>query len=76
MVSGSLTAADLMSQVKDGGGKAELKTVEGETLTVMKHGKGLSVTDAKGDVADVTTANVMQSNGVVHVIDKVLLPAS
>ena len=76
VVSGSLTASDLLAQVKDGGGKAELKTVEGETLTVMKHGKGLSVTDAKGDVADVTTANVMQSNGVVHVIDKVLLPAS
>ncbi len=76
VVSGTLTAADLLTQVKDGGGKAELKTVQGETLTVMKHGKGLSVTDAKGDVADVTTANVMQSNGVVHVIDKVLLPAS
>ena len=63
-----------MSQVKDGGGKAELKTVEGETLTVKKAGKGLTVTDAKGDVAHVTTANVMQSNGVVHVIDTVLQP--
>ena len=50
VVSGTLTAADLMNQIKDGGGKAELKTVEGETLTVMKAGKGLTVTDAKGDV--------------------------
>ena len=76
VVPGTLTAADLLNQVKDGGGKAELKTVEGETLTVMKKGKGLTVTDAKGDVAHVTTGDVMQSNGVVHVIDKVLLPAS
>ncbi len=76
VVSGTLTAADLMNQIKDGGGKAELKTVEGEPLTVMMKGKTLTVTDAKGDVATVTTGNVMQSNGVVHVINKVLLPAS
>ncbi len=75
VVSGTLTAADLMNQIKDGGGKAELKTVEGETLTVMKAGKGLTVTDAKGDVAHITIPNVMQSNGVIHVIDTVLLPA-
>ena len=60
VVSGTLTAADLMNQIKDGGGKAELKTVEGETLTVMKAGKGLTVTDAKGDVAHITIPNVMQ----------------
>lgn len=76
VVSGTLTAADLLTQIKDGGGKAELKTVEGDTLVVKKAGKGITVTDAKGDVAHVTTANVMQSNGVVHVIDTVLLPAS
>jgi uncharacterized surface protein with fasciclin (FAS1) repeats len=76
VVSGTLTAADLMNQIKDGGGKAELKTVEGDTLTVKKAGKGLTVTDAKGDVAHVTIANVMQSNGVVHVIDSVMQPAS
>lgn len=76
VVPGTLTAADLMSQIKDGGGKAELKTVEGEPLTVMMAGKDLTVTDAKGGVAHVTTGNVMQSNGVVHVIDKVLLPAN
>lgn len=75
VVPGTLTAADLMSQVKDGGGKAELKTVAGDTLTVQQAGKGLTVTDAKGDVARVTTGNVMQSNGVVHVIDTVMQPA-
>ena len=74
VVPGTLSAADLMSQVKDGGGKAELKTVAGDTLTVQQAGKGLTVTDAKGDVARVTTANVMQSNGVVHVIDTVMQP--
>ena len=65
-----------MGQIKDGGGKAELKTVEGEPLTVAMKGKTLTVTDAKGGVATVTTGDVMQSNGVVHVINRVLLPAS
>jgi uncharacterized surface protein with fasciclin (FAS1) repeats len=76
VVAGRLTAADLMKQVKAGGGTAELKTVEGEPLTVTMKGKGLDITDAKGDVATVTISNVMQSNGVIHVIDTVLLPAS
>jgi uncharacterized surface protein with fasciclin (FAS1) repeats len=75
VVPGHLTAADLLAQVKEGGGKAELKTVEGETLTVAKAGRGLTVTDAKGDVAHVTISDVLQSNGVIHVIDTVLLPA-
>ena len=60
--------------VKDGGGKAKLKTVEGATLTVqMKDGK-IWIIDGKGDTAQVTIANVKQSNGVIHVIDTVLLP--
>ncbi len=75
VVAGTLTAKELMSEVKAGGGKAELKTVQGETLTVTKAGKGLDVTDAKGDVAHITIADVMQSNGVIHVIDTVMLPA-
>lgn len=76
VVPGRLTAKDLMAEVKAGGGKAELKTVQGETLTVTmsKKGKGLDVTDAKGDVAHVTQADVLQSNGVIHVINTVLLP--
>jgi uncharacterized surface protein with fasciclin (FAS1) repeats len=74
VVPGRLTGHDLMKAVSDGGGKAMLKTVEGDSLTVMKAGKGLSITDDKGNVAHVTIANVMQSNGVIHVIDTVLMP--
>ncbi len=74
VVPGRITAKQLMAKVKAGDGKAELKTVEGEPLTFkMKDGK-LWVIDAKGDTARVTIANVMQSNGVIHVIDTVLLP--
>jgi uncharacterized surface protein with fasciclin (FAS1) repeats len=63
-----------MDKIKEGGGKAMLKTVEGDELTFqMKDGK-VWVKDAKGDTAQVTIANVMQSNGVIHVIDTVLLP--
>jgi uncharacterized surface protein with fasciclin (FAS1) repeats len=74
VVPGRLTAKDLMEKVKDGGGKAELKTVEGDTLTVKDAGGRLTLTDEKGDVANITTANVMQSNGVIHVINTVMLP--
>ena len=74
VVAARLTAKDLMSKVKDGNGKATLKTVEGEDLTVTQDGSSLTITDAKGDKAMVTIANVMQSNGVIHVIDTVLLP--
>jgi len=74
VVPGRITAKQLMDKVKAGEGKAELKTVAGEPLTFrMKDGK-LWVIDAKGDTAQVTIANVMQSNGVIHVIDTVLLP--
>jgi uncharacterized surface protein with fasciclin (FAS1) repeats len=75
VVSGRLTAASLMKAVKAGGGMAHLKTVEGEDLMVTQGGPGkLSVTDAKGDVSMITTADVLQSNGVIHVVDTVLLP--
>jgi uncharacterized surface protein with fasciclin (FAS1) repeats len=75
VVPGRLTAASLMRSVKDGGGMAHLKTVEGEDLMVKQVGPGkLSITDAKGDVSTVTIADVLQSNGVIHVIDTVLLP--
>ena len=60
--------------VKQGGGEAMLKTVEGESLTVTQKGRTLMVTDAKGDVSRVTIADVMQSNGVIHVVNTVLLP--
>jgi uncharacterized surface protein with fasciclin (FAS1) repeats len=75
VVPGRMTAASLMKAVKDGEGEAHLKTVAGEDLTVKQAGPGkLTVTDAKGDVANVTIADVLQSNGVIHVVDTVLLP--
>ena len=74
VVPGKLTAKDLMEQVKAGGGKAMLKTVQGEDLTVEEKGKGLEIIDSKGDKARVTIPNVIQSNGVIHVVDKVMLP--
>jgi uncharacterized surface protein with fasciclin (FAS1) repeats len=74
VVAGHLDASDLMEDIKDGGGKATLKTVQGEPLTAMVKGKHIYLTDAKGGMAEVTTANVEQSNGVVHIIDHVLMP--
>jgi uncharacterized surface protein with fasciclin (FAS1) repeats len=57
------------------GGKLMLQTVQGEQLTIERSGKShLTVTDAKGDVARITIADVLQSNGVIHVINKVLIP--
>jgi len=74
VVPGRLTAKDLMEKIKDGNGKAMLKTVEGESLTFAEKDGKLWIWDAKGDSAQVTIRNVMQSNGVIHVIDTVLLP--
>ncbi len=75
VVPGRLTASALMKAVKQGGGTAKLKTVEGAELIVQQPSAGkLTVTDAKGDVATVTIGDVMQSNGVIHVVDTVLLP--
>ena len=75
VVPGRMTAVNLMKAVKDGEGEAHLKTVAGEDLIVKQSGPGkLTVTDSKGDVAMVTIPDVLQSNGVIHVIDTVLLP--
>jgi uncharacterized surface protein with fasciclin (FAS1) repeats len=74
VVPGRLTAKDLMEKVKAGGGKAMLKTVEGDQLTFQEKDGKLWVIDAKGGTAQVTIRNVMQSNGVIHVVDTVLLP--
>jgi len=75
VVPGRMTAVSLMKAVKDGEGEAHLKTVAGENLTVKQAGPGkLTITDAKGNVANVTIADVLQSNGVIHVVDTVLLP--
>jgi len=74
VVPGRLTAMDLSRMVHDGGGKATLTTVEGEPLIVTRAHGHIDVTDSKGDVARVTIADVMQSNGVIHVVNTVLLP--
>jgi len=63
-----------MKMVKDQNGKATLKTVEGENLYITMKGKKLIVTDENGNSAAVTIADVNQSNGVIHVVNKVLLP--
>jgi len=74
VVAGRVTAADVMKLIKDGGGKATLTTVNGGTLTASMMGKRIMLTDAKGGMSHVTIGNVMQSNGVIHVVDGVLLP--
>ncbi|MFM5917591.1 MAG: fasciclin domain-containing protein [Novosphingobium sp.] len=74
VVAGRVNSGQLIKMINAGGGKAVLTTVNGETLTARKMGSSITLTDAKGGVAKVTQANVMQSNGVIHVIDSVLLP--
>ena len=73
VVAGRLTAADIRKQIKAGGGKAMLKTVSGGTLTAMMRGDKLVLQDEKGGTSMVTIANVMQSNGVIHVVDTVVM---
>ncbi len=74
VVPGKLTTRDLKKMIRQGGGKAELKTVQGGTLTVsMKDGKYM-LTDEKGGMATITIPNVIQSNGVIQVINAVLMP--
>ena len=74
VVAGRVSSRQLMGLIKKGGGTATLKTVQGEDLTASMSGDNIVLTDAKGGTATITTANVYQSNGVIHVIDTVLLP--
>ena len=74
VVAGKWDAAAISKMIADGKGMATIKTVSGGTLTAKASGMGVTVTDEKGGVANVTIADVYQSNGVIHVIDKVLLP--
>ncbi|NMM09023.1 MAG: fasciclin domain-containing protein [Polaromonas sp.] len=74
VVAGKMDAAALTKAIADGKGKAVLKTVEGGNLTATAAGGGVTITDEKGGSAKVTIADVYQSNGVIHVVDKVLLP--
>jgi len=75
VVAGRLSKSDLMKKIKEGNGSAELTTVEGGKLWVSLHdGKHIMLKDEKGGTALVTIANVFQSNGVIHVIDTVVMP--
>ncbi len=74
VVPGRLTTADLAAQIQAGGGKAVLTTVEGEPLTVTMAGAAFMLTDAKGGMSRITIADVIQSNGVIDVVDSVLMP--
>ena len=74
VVAGKMSAKDILAKIKAGGGKAVLTTVEGGTLTATLSGGKVVLTDEKGGTATVTIANVFQSNGVIHVIDTVLMP--
>ena len=75
VVAGSFDAAAIERAIRAGHGTASLKTVAGGTLTAMMNGpRNIVVKDAQGNVANVSTYDVRQSNGVIHVIDRVLLP--
>ena len=75
VVAGKMTADKIMSAIKAGKGKASLKTVSGGTLVATMNGPhNVVLTDESGNTSSITTYDVMQSNGVIHVIDKVMLP--
>lgn len=76
VAAGKWNAPDIAKAIKDAGGKATIKTVNGGILTAWMKGKDLYLTDEKGGMSKVTIADVNQSNGVIHVIDAVLMPKS
>lgn len=74
VVPGRITAKDIAAKIAAGHGKAELTTVEGEKLRASMMGKTIMLTGASGATAHITQGDVMQSNGVIHVVDTVLMP--
>jgi len=74
VVPGNYTAAKLSAAIKAGGGTAKLKTANGETLRAKMSGDSIVLIDAKGGTSTVTIGDVMQSNGVIHVVNTVLMP--
>ncbi|MGZ3776494.1 MAG: fasciclin domain-containing protein [Mucilaginibacter sp.] len=74
VVAGRMSSADLMAKIKEGNGKAELTTVQGGKLWAMQKGKKLYLVDEKGGQSWITIADVNQSNGVIHVVNTVLMP--
>ena len=75
VVSGRMSGADLVKMIKDGNGNATLTTLSGHKLMLSRQGDAILIKDENGGTAVVTTANVYQSNGVIHVIDHVLIPS-
>src|SRR5690242_3341581 len=75
VVAGRITAADLVQRVNAGGGRATLTTVQGGTLTATRSGNNVIITDVAGNASTVTIPDVLQSNGVIHVVDTVLMPS-
>jgi uncharacterized surface protein with fasciclin (FAS1) repeats len=74
VLQGKMNAADVMGKIKDAGGKLDVTTMNGETLTLSEKSGKVMIKDAKGNTATVTSADMDASNGVVHTIDKVLMP--
>jgi uncharacterized surface protein with fasciclin (FAS1) repeats len=74
VIPGKLSSADLLTKVKEGKGKTELNTLSGGTITVMSQGAKLYLVDEKGGKSWITIADVAQSNGVIHVVNAVLMP--
>lgn len=74
VIPGKLTVADLIAKIAEGGGKAVLKTADRQDLTATKSGDTILLTSASGNKATVTQADVDQSNGVIHIVDAVLVP--
>jgi uncharacterized surface protein with fasciclin (FAS1) repeats len=74
VIAGRLSAADIEDKIKAGGGKAEITTVEGEPITATMDGANIELTGKGGGMAIVTIPNVYQSNGIIHVVNGVLLP--
>lgn len=74
VVPGKISSMDLKKMIQQGGGMAMLKTVAGGSLTAEMKGKNIVLKDEKGGMSSVTIANVFQSNGVIHVIDTVVMP--
>jgi uncharacterized surface protein with fasciclin (FAS1) repeats len=71
---GRYTTAELRSKIRAGDGSATINTVEGQPITFTERGRHILAKDAKGDVAEITQGNVMQSNGVIQVVNSVLMP--
>jgi uncharacterized surface protein with fasciclin (FAS1) repeats len=74
VVPGRMTSAQIAAKIRAGRGTAQFTTVQGERLMASMQGRWLVLTDSKGGKSRVTTANVMQSNGIIHVVDSVLMP--